>query len=147
MMTLACCDLLQYPSIAPAYSSGGREGIAIGTPGAVTSGPHLLVVVDRFPESNPDVEYSQAAAQTPDKTVCHECPQSRTSKQQVVVSPFRSPRQDDEKHSGDRAEKYEHQYDDAMKPQLSAGITICWGIRRGLQCGCGTGGSIRLCSQ
>src|SRR3989442_13164293 len=139
MMTLSFCDPLPGPSMASAYSSG-RQGQSQSAH-RVTSGPLLLVVVDRFPKSNPNIEQPQAAAQTADKTVCHERSQSRISKQQVVVSPFRPPGQDDQKHSSDRAEKYKHHYDDPMKPEVGAAMAVCYGVLwRGVVAGVGTAG-------
>jgi hypothetical protein len=38
-----------------------------------------LVVTDSLPEANPDIQQSQSATQSADKTIGHDCAQTRPS--------------------------------------------------------------------
>ena len=82
------------------------------------SGPLFVVEVNCFPESDPDIEHSQAAAKAANKAVGNERPQSGRCEQEVVVRPFRTPGQDHQKHTHGGAEKNEQQYQDAVQPEL-----------------------------
>src|SRR3954447_9330416 len=60
----------------------------------------IFVIVQRLPETDPDIEQTQAAAQAPEKTVVHNRAQGGKRQQQVVVGPLRCPRQNNQEHSG-----------------------------------------------
>ena len=49
----------------------------------------MLVVVERLPETDPDVEQAQAAAQTTEEAIGHYRAKHRKRQRQVVVSPLR----------------------------------------------------------
>ena len=91
-----------------------------------------------FPESDPDIKQSQAAAQAAHKTVGDECAKSGRAEQKMVVGPLRPPGQDDQKNPYRGAEKNEQQYQDPVQPELKAGL------RQGL--GHFVDGRIRTCS-
>jgi hypothetical protein len=74
------------------YSSGRPGGTAIGV-AEVTSGLLLFVVVNRLPESDPDVEPSQTAANAADKAAGYKGPQPGISQQQMVIRPLGPPGQ------------------------------------------------------
>jgi len=59
----------------------------------------LFVVVERLPEADPDIEQSQAAAETSEEPVIHHGAQAGIREQEVVVGPLRRPGEDDEQHS------------------------------------------------
>ena len=58
--------------------------------------------------ADPDIEYSQTANHAPDKTTADELAEPRIGQQQVVMCPFRPPRQDDQKHSHAGTHKNKH---------------------------------------
>ena len=76
----------------------------------------MFVVVERLPETNPDIEQAQAAAQPPDKTVGNECPQAGPAQEQSVVRPFRPPGQDEQQHAHGRTKKHQDQDSYTMQP-------------------------------
>src|ERR1700693_1908912 len=66
-----------------------------------------LVVVQRFPEADPDIEQSQAAAQSTEEASRDEGTKPGKREQQIVVGPLGGPGQDHEQHAGDRANQHE----------------------------------------
>ena len=82
--------------------------------------PFFVVEVNCFPESDPDIKQSQAAAQAAHKTVGDECAKSGRAEQKMVVGPLRPPGQDDQKNPYRGAEKNEQQYQDPVQPELKA---------------------------
>jgi hypothetical protein len=59
-----------------------------------------FVVVEGLPETNPDVEQAQAAADAAEKSVVYDGAERRERKQEIVVGPLRGPRKNDEQHPG-----------------------------------------------
>ena len=86
------------------------------------------MVVNRFREPDPDVEYPQPTADAADKAMGNKCSQPRESHEKMVVRPFRPPGKNHEEHSHDGADQPEGQYCDAMQPKLDAHVTACFGM-------------------
>ena len=61
----------------------------------------MFVVVEGLPETDPDIEQAQTAADATEEAVGNDSAKRRKREQQVVVSPLGSPRQNDEQDSGD----------------------------------------------
>jgi hypothetical protein len=80
----------------------------------------LFVVVQCLPESDPDVQQAQPAADTAEEPVCNNRTQGRKREQQVVVSPLRRPRKNDQQNPRHRADQYKQKDRDAVHPELNA---------------------------
>jgi len=75
-----------------------------------------LVIVQRLPEANPDIEQAEAAANAAKETVIHHAAERRERHQEIIVSPSGSPGQNDEQYTGDRANQHKKEDGDAMQP-------------------------------
>src|SRR5579863_840309 len=84
----------------------------------VSSGVLPFVVVDRFPESNPNVQHTQTAANSAHKSVGDKCPQRRIHQQQTIVGPLRPPGKNNQQHTDDGTDEYKQQYRDPMQPEV-----------------------------
>src|SRR5260370_37035429 len=88
--------------------------LAIKNPGDLL----LLVVVERLPETDPDIEQAQAAAQASEEAVGNHGAESGKREQQVVVGPLRGPGKNDEQHSSHSTDQAKKKDGDAMHPDL-----------------------------
>ena len=80
----------------------------------------LFVVVERFPKANPNVEQSQAAAQSTEEAGRDQCTKPRKRKQKIIIGPLRGPRKNHKQHAGDRADQHEKKDGGAVHPELQA---------------------------
>ena len=78
----------------------------------------MIVVVEGFPEADPDVEQTQAAAQPAKKPGRNQSTKPGIGKQNIVVGPLRGPGEDQEQNSGDSADEHEKEDGSAMEPEL-----------------------------
>ena len=63
-----------------------------------------IVIVEGFPEADPDVEQPQAAAQPAKKTGGDESTQPGIGEKKIIVGPLRRPGQDQKQDAGDGAD-------------------------------------------
>ena len=98
--------------------------------------PHMIlglpdfVVVQSLPEADPDVQQSQAAAQTAEEAAGDEGAKVGKHEQERVVSPFRRPRQNDKQHSSDRADQDKQKDGDPVQPELKPSVFLAEGKPR-----------------
>jgi hypothetical protein len=78
----------------------------------------LFVVVERLPEADPDIEQSKAAAETSEEPVIHHRAQAGIREQEVVVSPLRRPREDDEQYASHCTNQDKEKDRNAVHPEL-----------------------------
>src|ERR1700675_1159604 len=79
-------------------------------PGRAKSSASLMfVVVEGFPEADPYIEQSQAAAHAAKKTGGDHGAKPGIREQQIIVGPFRSPGQDHEQDTGNSADEHEQE--------------------------------------
>jgi hypothetical protein len=78
----------------------------------------VFVVVEGFPEADPDVEQSQAAAQAAKEAGGDQGTKPGKREQQIVVGPLRGPGQDHEEDAGDSADQDEKENGSAVQPKL-----------------------------
>ena len=89
----------------------------------------MLVVVECLPETDPDVEQSQPAAETAEKSVSYDGAQCREGKQQVVVRPLGRPGQNDQQHPCHGADQDKQKDGRPVHPQLDEPRPILPGIQ------------------
>ena len=82
----------------------------------------VFVVVEGFPEADPDVEQSQAAAQPTEEAGRDESTKPGKRQQKIIVGPLGGPGQDHEQHAGDRANQHEKEDGGAVQPELHTGV-------------------------
>ena|ERR1700722_13837235 len=87
-----------------------------------TSALLLFLVVERLPEADPNVEQSQAAAQSAEEAGRDKGTKPWKRKQKVIVSPLRGPREDHEQDTGDRANQHEEKDRRAVQPELHGAL-------------------------
>ena len=63
----------------------------------------MFVIVQRFPEADPDIEQAQPAAQAAKKTGGYQGAKPGIRKQKIVVGPIRGPGQNQKQDAGDGA--------------------------------------------
>jgi hypothetical protein len=78
----------------------------------------VFVVVESFPEADPDIEQSQAAAQSTKKSGGDENAQPGIGEKKIIIRPLGRPRQNYEQHACHRADQYEKKDGGAVQPQL-----------------------------
>jgi hypothetical protein len=83
----------------------------------------LFVVVERLPETDPDIEQAQAAAQAAEEAVGDHITEGRKREQQIVVGPLRSPRKNDQQDSRHRTDQDEKKDGGAMHPDLQEAVS------------------------
>src|SRR5580704_8734191 len=89
----------------------------------------MLVVVERLPETNPNIEQAQAAAKATEKTVGDHGTQSGEREQEVIIGPLRSPRKNDEQDTSNGTHQNKKKNRGAMHPDLqSAGTWVSCGL-------------------
>src|ERR1700693_572253 len=84
----------------------------------------MLVVVERLPETNPNIEQSQTAAEATEETIGHHGAESGKRKQQIVISPFRGPRKNDEQPARHRTDQNKKKHRNAMHPDLHRAMRL-----------------------
>src|SRR5579862_1729867 len=84
----------------------------------------LFVVVERFPETDPDIQQAKAAANAAEKAVGNYGAERRKRKQEVVVSPLRSPRQNDQQNSSDGADQNKKKDGNAVHPDFDGIVRV-----------------------
>src|ERR1700726_2781564 len=82
----------------------------------------LFVVVEGFPKADPDVEQTQAPAQSTKEAGRNEGTKPGKREQQIVVGPLGGPGQDHEQHPGDRADQNEKKDGGAVHPELQTAV-------------------------
>src|SRR5215467_6900791 len=92
----------------------------------------LLVIMQRLPETDPDVEQTQAAAKPTKEAAGHDRTKARERQQKVVIGPLRSPGKDDEQHPSHRANQDKQENGNTVLPELEA-IGWCRGLFRCVQ--------------
>jgi hypothetical protein len=76
----------------------------------------VIVIVEGFPEADPDVEQAHAAAQAAKETGGYQGTKPGISKKKIVVGPFRGPRQNQKEDAGDGANQHEEEDRGAVQP-------------------------------
>jgi hypothetical protein len=99
----------------------------------------VFVVVEGLPEADPDIEYSQAAAQAAKKASGDEGTKPGEREQKIIVGPLGCPGQDHEQDAGDGADQYEKKDGGSVQPELQAVVGLWSGVRRRRVEECGTG--------
>ena len=89
----------------------------------------IFVVVNGFPESQPEIEHSQTACQPAHKSVAYEVSQRRPGEQQGIIGPLVGPGQDDQQNAESRAHRHEQQGPNARKPDFQPGCLPGWIFR------------------
>jgi hypothetical protein len=69
----------------------------------------MFVVMEGFPEADPDIEYSQAAAYATKKTGGDKGTKPGIGEKKIIIGPLRGPRQDHEQDAGNGANEYEEE--------------------------------------
>lgn len=77
-----------------------------------------LVIMQRFPEANPDVEQPKAGADTPKEAARNQGAEGGERQQEVVVGPLGSPRKDDQENARHGADQHEKKNRNAVHPEL-----------------------------
>src|SRR5690349_16561716 len=80
----------------------------------------LLVVVHRFPKTDPDVHQAEPGTQSADEAIGDEVLQCRVVGQNDVAGPFVTPGKHNQNHAQDGTEKYEQQDRNPVPPQWHA---------------------------
>lgn len=80
----------------------------------------MVVVMQSFPEADPDVEQSQAAAQSSKKSGGDDGTQPRERQKKIIVGPLRHPGQNYEQNSSHGADQHEKKHRGTMQPRLHA---------------------------
>ncbi len=83
-----------------------------------------FVIVDSFPESDPDVEHAKAAAQAANEVIGNEGSQGWPAQEQAIVGPLRPPGHDNEQDAHYGADENQQQYPDAVKPELRPRVRL-----------------------
>src|ERR1700678_2954335 len=78
----------------------------------------MIVIVKGFPEADPNIEQTEAAAQAAKKTGGDHDTKPGIGKQKRVVGPLRGPWQNQKQDSGDGADQHEKKNRAAMQPEL-----------------------------
>jgi hypothetical protein len=63
----------------------------------------FVVIMDGFPETDPDIENTEAAANSADEGAAEDRPNGGVQGEEAIVCPLRAPREDDEEYSDDGA--------------------------------------------
>ena len=84
----------------------------------------MLVVVERLPKSDPDIEQSKPAADAANETIRDQRPQAGVRQQQVVVGPFRSPGKDDKQDTRYSADQDKQKDRDSVQPKLQPALFL-----------------------
>src|SRR6202041_2981116 len=84
--------------------------------------------MEGFPEANPDVEQTQAAAQAAKKTGGDQGTKPGKGKEKIIVCPFGGPGQDQEQDAGNGADQHEKKDGGAVQPELRATLDVRVGI-------------------
>src|SRR5450755_4142288 len=82
----------------------------------------LFVVVERFPETDPDIEQAQAAAEAAEEAVGDYGAEGGKGEQQIVVRPLGSPGKNDEQHARHSTDQNEKKDGGAMQPDLHGAV-------------------------
>jgi len=91
----------------------------------------VFVVVEGFPEADPDVEQSQAAAQTAKEAGGDEGTEPGKREQKIIVGPLGGPGQDHEQDTGDGADQHKKEDGGTVQPELHTTVgQEDWGWRR-----------------
>src|ERR1700675_2956298 len=88
----------------------------------------MVVIVEGFPEANPDVEQTQAAAQATKKTGGDQGTKPGKGKEKIIVCPLGGPGQDQEQDAGNGANQHEEKDGGAVQPELRATLDVRRGI-------------------
>src|ERR1022692_3263032 len=80
----------------------------------------VFVVVEGFPEADPDVEQSQTAAQAAEEAGRDQGTKPGKREQKEVVGPLRGPGQDHKQHAGNRTDQNKKEDRRAVQPELQA---------------------------
>jgi hypothetical protein len=80
------------------------------------------VVVYCLPESDPDIENAQTAANSANEATGKDVTQTGVGKKKVVVGPLRPPGHDYQEDADARAQEYKEQYRNAVQPERDARI-------------------------
>ena len=91
----------------------------------------MIVIVEGFPEADPDVEQTQAATQAAKKTGRDQSAKPGISEQKIVVGPLGRPGQNQEQHAGNGANEDKKKDGSAMQPELQPGVGLSRRSRRG----------------
>jgi len=89
-----------------------------------------IVIVKGFPEADPNIEQTQAAAQAAKESGWDQGTKPGIGKQKIVVGPLRGPGQNHEQDSGDGADEDEQEDRGAMQPELQPGVRSSFRIQR-----------------
>jgi len=98
----------------------------------------VIVIVKGFPETYPNIEQTQAAAQAAKEASGDERAKPGKREQKIIVGPLRGPGQDHEQDAGDGTNQYEKEYGSPVQPELQATAGLRCGVRgRRVEEGCG----------
>jgi hypothetical protein len=75
-----------------------------------------ILVMESFPESDPDVEQAETTAQPAEKTGSDETTYDGILQQEIVIHPLRSPRKDYKQNSGHGTDQDEKKNRRAVQP-------------------------------
>ena len=82
------------------------------------SGPRILMIVNSFPESQPQVQNTQPAGETPDESAGNEIAKIGRGQQERIIGPARGPGKYDQQHPKRGAQGDEQQRPEPKKPQF-----------------------------
>jgi hypothetical protein len=120
------------------------------------SGPRVLMIVNSFPESQPQIQNTQSAGQTPHEAAGNEVAQPWPGQKKRIIGPARRPRKNNQQHAKRGAQGDEQQRAEAKKPyfhgcrsSMRSSHRGSWGVRgNGMRLArCGRGRSRRLEAQ
>jgi hypothetical protein len=78
------------------------------------------MIVDGFPEPQPQVQHAQTTAQTADKSVGHDWAQVGHGEEQGIIGPFRGPGKDDQQHAEGCAHGDEQEGASPAEPHIAS---------------------------
>jgi len=84
----------------------------------------VIVIVEGFPEADPDVEQTQAGTQAAKKTGGDQGTKPGIGQQKIIVGPLGGPGQDHEQDAGDGANQHEKENGGAVQQELYAGVRL-----------------------